>query len=863
MTKNRSGLVHQLYRDACEQPSGTRGQWLVEKCEGDSGLVREVQSLIDQNGSSVDSPMGNVGTSPATTIMSASEVHSGVDEEPSTAEDRQHFLSKLSEVGILSEDELQEISAPDADGDAPLGPRELAAQLVSNGKLTKYQANALLKGQPELLIDKYLIIDLLDVGGMGMVFKALHRPMNRIVAVKMISPKLLSSPEQVKRFQREVQLAATLEHPNIVRSYDADQSNGAHFLVMEFVRGQNLSKLVNKKGPLTAARALNCIQQAARGLRYANKHGVIHRDIKPGNLMLSRDGLVKVLDMGLASIDKSLQLNPLPDENDPDASPDMNQSYLTEPGTILGTVTYMAPEQTLDASKADTRSDIYSLGCTLYYLLTGDPPYQGDTVIDVFLKHKDADVPSLHEKRPDIAPAVDPILQRMMAKDPQDRFQTMGEVMEAIEGCSIDMTDVQVASKNSPRKQTEQLPQIRTKPRQSSKNTSRRSKTKSSTSKQFPWWIAVPLGVMALVVIAVGADFLFSSNEEVPVSASTSDDDDVGQQNLADIQTTNSSVLGSGDESSAIEGESNAEQQVEPQEPLADLLATGDYEWRIIPDVFQNVNSTQPEYGADMTADGLTLVFSSHRSGGYGKSDLWISTRESTDVPFSTPVNLGSAINSPGYENNPTLTADGGVLFFRQEIYGDNGHQTIMQSVLIGDQEYSGPVESPIARHEWMPPSAFSKPNLNSDGLNLLLMSYAGAGDANLYLTTRRSLKESWPRPVVLQAQVRTKAQESSGTLSDDGRVVVVERNEIGQKHPDLFAHIRSDANAEWGPAIPLDSLNSEFGELIPQLLPDGRTLLFASDRLDSTGRMDLYLAELVKKETSSVAAVDAEESGE
>ncbi|TWT35097.1 Serine/threonine-protein kinase PrkC [Thalassoglobus neptunius] len=247
MTKNRAGLVRQLYQDARKQPDETRDQWLVRHCQDDSGLVREVQSLLSQNGSSEDAPIGKKGNSPATTIMSESEEDSSGYEEQSVARDREHFLLKLSEVGILSEDELQEISAPDADCDAPLGPRELAAQLISNGKLTKYQANALLKGQPELLIDKYLIIDLLDVGGMGMVFKALHRPMNRIVAVKMISPKLLSSPDQVKRFQREVRLAATLEHPNIVRSYDADQSNGAHFLVMEFVRGQNLSKLVNKR----------------------------------------------------------------------------------------------------------------------------------------------------------------------------------------------------------------------------------------------------------------------------------------------------------------------------------------------------------------------------------------------------------------------------------------------------------------------------------------------------------------------------------------------------------------------------------------------------------------------------------------
>ena len=204
---------------------------------------------------------------------------------------------------------------------------------------------------------------------MGQVFKAEHRRMKRVVAIKMLPPAVTKDAAAVARFQREVEAAAKLSHPNIVAAYDADEANGVHFLVMEYVEGKDLSALVKKDGPLPVAKAVDYVLQAAEGLEFAHGEGVVHRDIKPANLLLDKKGAVKILDMGLARIERPLAMPPLQAELDRHAA------------AIMGTVDYMAPEQAHGHAHADARADIYSLGCTLHYLLTGRPPYGGDTVL--------------------------------------------------------------------------------------------------------------------------------------------------------------------------------------------------------------------------------------------------------------------------------------------------------------------------------------------------------------------------------------------------------------------------------------------------------------------------------------------------
>jgi serine/threonine protein kinase len=273
-------------------------------------------------------------------------------------------------------------------------------------------------GLPPELVDhpRYRIIRELGRGGMGVVYQAVQILMDRPVAVKVINPSLLAHPDALPRFQSEVKTAAKLDHPNIVRAHDAEQVGHLHLLVMEYVEGTNLADLVQRKGPLPIAHACHFIRQAALGLQHAFEQGMVHRDIKPQNLMVTSKGVVKILDFGLARL----------------RSGQNRGGGLTEAGSFMGTPDYVSPEQATDARTADTRADIYSLGCALYFLLTGRPPFVEDTPVKTILAHIEKPPPSLGTVRPEVPPELAAVVERMLAKDPAQRYQQPVEVAQAL-----------------------------------------------------------------------------------------------------------------------------------------------------------------------------------------------------------------------------------------------------------------------------------------------------------------------------------------------------------------------------------------------------------------------------------------------
>ena len=230
------------------------------------------------------------------------------------------------------------------------------------------------------------------------------------------------------RFKREIEAAGRVKHPNLVPAFDSAEDRGVHFLVMDFVEGCDLDQLVRARGPMSAAFAIDCVIQAARGLEAAHAAGIVHRDVKPGNLMLENGGTVRVLDLGLARIVEAAN---------PFAKTATVDVRLTGSGICMGTVDYMAPEQAEDSRQADYRSDIYSLGCTLFYLLTGREPYPGPTALKRMMAHQEHPIPNLRAARPDAPIRLESVFQKMMAKQPADRPAAMGEVIALLEPCKL------------------------------------------------------------------------------------------------------------------------------------------------------------------------------------------------------------------------------------------------------------------------------------------------------------------------------------------------------------------------------------------------------------------------------------------
>jgi WD40 repeat protein/tRNA A-37 threonylcarbamoyl transferase component Bud32 len=277
-------------------------------------------------------------------------------------------------------------------------------------------------------IPGYDILRPLAAGGMGAVFQAKQHHPERLVAIKIIRPERLGHRAAIRRFQREARIAARMSHPNIVQVLRADWVNDLHYLVMEYVEGTDLARRVKQGGPLPVGLACDCIRQSALGLQHAFEKGLVHRDIKPGNLMLTTaspvasapgGGVIKILDLGLARLRG-------------DATGEESDSHMTLAGSVLGTPDFMAPEQFEDPHRADIRADLYSLGCTFFYLLTGQVVFPGGSMVQKLDRHRWQPPPAVTSLRPYMSSSVGDIVSRLLAKRPEERFQTPGELAAAL-----------------------------------------------------------------------------------------------------------------------------------------------------------------------------------------------------------------------------------------------------------------------------------------------------------------------------------------------------------------------------------------------------------------------------------------------
>lgn len=393
------------------------------------------------------------------------------------------FVDGIFQSQILDVEQREEVRRLQADVE---NPRELAQLLLQREWLTAFQVNQIFQGKGAgLTLGPYVLLERIGEGGMGQVYKARQKLLNRIVALKVIRKECLSNPKVILRFQREIRAAGQMSHPHIVRAFDADQVSGTYYIALEFIDGVDLAKLVKDNGPLLVYQACEYIRQAALGLQHAFERGLVHRDIKPANLLVARGiasdrrrssgvmarpremltpkssgmlrrtdpalhypwGVVKILDMGLARCT--------------DAFPSRASTQLTQIGSVMGTPEFIAPEQARDSHNSDVRADLYSLGCTLYFLLTGQPPFPDGTMTEKLLQHQfnipEPMAPIRRERLQEwsnahhdqeagkqmlhVPDAVEEVVRKLLAKDPADRHQTPLELANALQAILQKMAD--------------------------------------------------------------------------------------------------------------------------------------------------------------------------------------------------------------------------------------------------------------------------------------------------------------------------------------------------------------------------------------------------------------------------------------
>jgi serine/threonine protein kinase len=351
------------------------------------------------------------------------------------------YLQMLRQSGLLTVSQRRAVEQH-VEKHGQLSAAEISEWLVQKDVITRWQSEKLLEARYRgFFLGPYRLLDRIARGGMSSIYSARHSSTHELHALKVLPPARTAKASYLPRFRREAEMTQRLVHPNIVRVFgvyeENDGQNPVHFMAMELLQGRDLFEIVNQSGPQPLSLAVEYVRQAAAGLEYAHRHGLVHRDIKPGNLFLTNDGTIRILDLGLAQ--------------DFDSEENLTREFNDR---VLGTADYLSPEQAADSHAVDARADIYSLGCTLFFLMTGRPPYIEGTLVQRLVAHQTKSPPPLTDFRSDVPDSLNVLLRHMMAKTRNDRIASAALVAEQLQGILDELKLIEADQENAEPHQT-------------------------------------------------------------------------------------------------------------------------------------------------------------------------------------------------------------------------------------------------------------------------------------------------------------------------------------------------------------------------------------------------------------------------
>eukprot|EP00913_Durusdinium_trenchii_P005661 g5279.t1 len=628
-------------------------------------------------------------------------------------------------------------------------------------------------------LGSYEILEVLGRGGMGLVLKALDTRLNRTVAVKVLAPHLAAHPKARSRFMREAQAAAAISHPNVVTIHSVEEANDVPYLVMECVEGETLTRKIQREGKLKTVEILQIGVQLARGLAAAHSQRLIHRDVKPCNILIEADGkTVKITDFGLARAVDDLSI--------------------TRTGEVSGTPQFMSPEQA-EGHPIDHRCDLFSLGSVFYAMCAGRSPFRAETSMAVLRRVCDHPARPVHELNPDIPSRLTQVIHKLLEKKPDDRIQTAAEVATLMEkhlaylqapsmlpepddigpiGEPVDSADI-------PRLPIE----------------SAADDEPASSRRWLPF-------LVILLLIAVGpaiAEFaglsLFRKQPEPQQKGDAPD-------------TDNGGVVIAGDTPSA-----------------AERLLSPDWQWADAHRLGSNINSVDREDEPLLSHDEKTLYFRSNRLGGIGSDDLWYAVRDTKNDSWSPARIFDAKVNGPHSESSPALGGDGRLLIFVVTNTIGEGDSDLWMSTRDnnGDWAQATPLGDTINTG-----ADEIDPCLSADGKTLFFARNRpdNRNDFNIWMSRRENVTDPWPAPEQLSTAINTPGTEGGPHLSPDGLVLLYHSGD----GPSIWMSRRDSPNGDWKRGVEIYR-KSPGGAAHPHLTLDATQLYFRS----TDGSHDLW----------------------